>query len=137
MIHVGVCRFSLLVPGSHSLKEKRVVLRRMKDRAHDQGVTLAEVAGQDAWQRGDLAFALAAGDRDRAQAACESVLRRIAGIDGAQVTAARIEVVGFGDDWYAEAARSGEIWAEKAGEGDPDLSWVPADWLAPEPKGDP
>ena len=63
---VGVCRFTVIVAGSHSLKEKRVVLRRVKDRVRAQhGVTLAEVAGQDTWQRADLAFALVSGERDR------------------------------------------------------------------------
>ena len=126
---VGVCRFTLLVTGSHSLKEKRVVLRRVKDRARDKGVSLTEVAGQDTWQRGDLAFALVAGERDRAQQACEGVLRQIAGIEGAQIAAARIEVVGYGEDWYATAAETGRVWEEKAAGGDGDLSWVPAEWL--------
>jgi uncharacterized protein YlxP (DUF503 family) len=128
-VFVGVCRFTLLVASSHSLKEKRVVLRRVKDRARERGVTLAEVGGQDTWQRGDLAFAVVAGERDRAQSACEAVLRQIGGIDGAQIAAARIEVVPFGDDWYASAAETGRVWEEKAGEGGGDQSWVPDEWL--------
>ena len=128
-MHVGVCRFTLLVASSHSLKEKRVVLRRVKDRARAEGVTLAEVGAQDAWQRADLAFALVAGERDRAQSACEAVLRQIGGIEGAQIAAAHIEVVPFGDDWYARAAETGRVWEAKAGEGEADTSWVPEAWL--------
>ena len=30
---VGICRLHLMLPESHSLKEKRVVLRRIKDKA--------------------------------------------------------------------------------------------------------
>jgi len=126
---VGVCRFTLIVAGSHSLKEKRVVLRRVKDRVRNQlGVSLAEVAGQDTWQRGDLAFALVANERAHAQSACEGVLRQVGGIEGAQVAAARIEVVPYGEDWYAAAAQTGRAWEEKAG-ADADLSWVPKEWL--------
>ena len=125
---VGVCRFTLLVAGSHSLKEKRVVLRRVKDRAREGGVHLAEVAGQDTWQRGDLAFALVAGERDHAQEGCERVLRQVGGIDGAQIAAAKIEVTAFGEDWYADATASGRAWEEKAA-GEGDTSWVPEEWL--------
>jgi len=129
-VHVGVCRFTLLVASSHSLKEKRVVLRRVKDRVRDQlGVTIAEVAGQDAWQRSDLAFAVVSNERDHAERGCEAVLRQVAGIDGAQVAAARTEVLTFGDDWYAAAGESGRAWEEKVGEGATDLSWVPKEWL--------
>ena len=132
-MHVGVCRFTLLVASSHSLKEKRVVLRRTKDRVRDKlGVTLAEVAGQDAWQRSDLAFAVVSGDRDHAQSGCEAVLRQVAGIDGAQVAAARIEVQAYGDDWYAEAVASGRSWEEKTGSVEADPSWVPKEWLGEE-----
>lgn len=129
-MHVGVCRFTLLVPGSQSLKEKRVVLRRAKDRVRGElGVTMAEVSGQDTWQRADLAFAIVSGERAHAQRGCEAVLRQVAGLDGAQVAAARIEVLGFGDDWYAAAGETGRAWEEKVGEGDADLSWVPKEWL--------
>jgi uncharacterized protein YlxP (DUF503 family) len=129
-VHVGVCRFTLLVPTSQSLKEKRVVLRRAKDRIRGElGVTMAEVAGQDTWQRADLAFAIVSGERDHAQRGCEAVLRQVAGVDGAQVAAARIEVLAFGDDWYASASESGRAWEEKVGEGESDLSWVPKEWL--------
>jgi hypothetical protein len=129
-VFVGVCRFTLLVASSHSLKEKRVVLRRCKDRVRDKvGVVLAEVGGQDTWQRADLAFALVSGERDHAQTGCEAVLRQVAGIDGAQIAAARIEVLPFGDDWYADAALEGRAWEEKTGEAEADQSWVPAEWL--------
>jgi uncharacterized protein YlxP (DUF503 family) len=133
-VNVGVCRFTLLIAQSHSLKEKRVVLRRLKDRARAQGVTLTEVGGQDSWQRADLAFSVVAGERDRAQSICEGVLRQVASVDGGQIAAARVEVVGFGEDWYANAAETGRMWEAKAGEGDakPDLSWVPDAWLTAE-----
>lgn len=129
-MHVGVCRFTLLVPGAQSLKEKRVVLRRVKDRVREQlGVTLAEISGHDTWQRSDLAFSVVSRERDHAQGGCDSVLRQVAGIEGAQVAAARVEVLVFGEDWYAQAAQTGRAWEEKAGVGEPDHSWVPKEWL--------
>ena len=46
---VGVCKVTLMVPESHSLKEKRMVLRRVKDRvANKFNCAIAEVGDQDA-----------------------------------------------------------------------------------------
>ena len=129
---VGVCRCTLLVAGSQSLKEKRSVIRRVKSVVRERlGVQVAEVAGQDTWQRADLGFAVVATERDGAQGLAEGVLRTIGGIDGGQIAAARIEVVAYGEDWFAQAASEGRAWEEKQS-GDGDLSWVPKTWLSEE-----
>ncbi len=55
---IGVLRVALSLPGSHSLKEKRQVLKSLLDRLHNQfNVAAAEVAFQDNWQRAELAVA--------------------------------------------------------------------------------
>jgi uncharacterized protein len=129
-VFVGVCRFTLLVATSHSLKEKRVVIRRTKDRVREQlGVNLSEISGHDTWQRADLAFAVVSRERDHAQSGCEGVLRQVGGVDGAQIAAAKIEVIPFGEDWYSDAAEIGRAWDAKTGAAPPDLSWVPPQWL--------
>ena len=44
---VGIARLTLYLPQSHSLKEKRMVLRRVKDRLKAKfNVAVAEVRGQ-------------------------------------------------------------------------------------------
>jgi len=130
-VHVGVCRCTVLVAASHSLKDKRSLLRRLKDRVRERmGVQVTEVGGQDTWQRADLAFAVVAADRDAAQALAEGVLRAIAAIEGGQIAAARIEVASYGDDWFADAAQESRAWEAKAGDAeDGDQSWVPKAWL--------
>ncbi|MCA9678114.1 MAG: DUF503 domain-containing protein [Kofleriaceae bacterium] len=131
-MHVGICRFTLLISQSHSLKEKRRVLRRVRDKAKALGVTIAEVGAQDTWQRAELAFAVVAGERDRVDTLVAGVVRHCAGLDGAQLVTARREVLAFGDDWYASAADITAAWDDKAaGEGG-DLSWVPSAWLSEE-----
>ena len=67
---------TLRVVQSHSLKEKRAVLRRLRDRVAEVGVTLREVGGADTWQRADLGFAVVGQDRDDATAA----VRRVVGL---------------------------------------------------------
>ena len=48
---VGILQLELLIPGCQSLKEKRHVVRSLKDRAkHRFNVAISEVDAQDNWQ---------------------------------------------------------------------------------------
>ena len=51
---IGVLSVELHVPHAQSLKDKRMVLRRIKDRLQKFNVAVAEVAHQDTWQRAGL-----------------------------------------------------------------------------------
>ena len=56
---VGLLNIEIFIPGSASLKEKRMVLKSVKDRAHKKfNVSAAETGYQDKWQRSLLGFAL-------------------------------------------------------------------------------
>ena len=71
---VGVRTWELHLPGAHSLKEKRSVLKSMKDRLHNQfNVSVAETAHHDVWQRAELTVALVATDRRQADAVLSAV----------------------------------------------------------------
>ena len=55
---VGIVRVELHIHGAASLKEKRAVLRRMKDRTRSRhNISVAEVDFQDKHQRAALGFA--------------------------------------------------------------------------------
>jgi uncharacterized protein YlxP (DUF503 family) len=125
MMNVGVCCFTLVIASSHSLKDKRAVVRRLKDRIGQRfKVVLSEVGSQDTWQRAELAFAVLTGDRDAAQAAVNGVLAFVQAQGLGELALERHEVLSFGDDWYSAARPM----AAPAAAGD-DLSWVPAGWL--------
>mgnify|MGYP003478836311 CR=1 FL=1 len=51
---VALLSVELYLPMSQSLKDKRMVLRRLKDRLGALNVAVAEVAHQDVWQRAGL-----------------------------------------------------------------------------------
>ena len=51
---VAVLSVELHLPYAQSLKEKRMVLRRVKDRLQKFNVAVAEVEHQDKWQRAGL-----------------------------------------------------------------------------------
>jgi uncharacterized protein YlxP (DUF503 family) len=52
---VGVLTLEIQIPYAHSLKEKRAVLRKMRDRLRARfNVAVAELDHQDVWQRATL-----------------------------------------------------------------------------------
>jgi hypothetical protein len=51
---IGLLSVELHIPGARSLKEKRMVLRGLKDRLRKFNVAVAEVEHQDLWQRAGL-----------------------------------------------------------------------------------
>jgi hypothetical protein len=54
-LNVGLCIIQIHLPGVVSLKEKRQVLRGLKDRLRDRyNVAVAEIDHQDLWQRATL-----------------------------------------------------------------------------------
>lgn len=74
---VGLLEITFQIPESASLKEKRKVVRSLKDRIRNRfNVSLAETQGQETWQTCTLAFAMVATSR----AAIERDLERIAEI---------------------------------------------------------
>lgn len=55
---VGTVRMVLLIQDAHSLKEKRRVLKGIKDRVFNKfRVSVAEVGHHDVWQTAELGFA--------------------------------------------------------------------------------
>ena len=65
---VGVLKVSLLLRESHSLKDKRRVVKSIKDRVRNRlNAAIAEVASQDLHQRADLGIVTVSPDRERAE----------------------------------------------------------------------
>jgi hypothetical protein len=65
---VGVTRWDLHLPASQSLKDKRRVVKSLKDRLHARfGVAVAEVDHQELWQRAAIAAATVSGDLRHAE----------------------------------------------------------------------
>jgi uncharacterized protein YlxP (DUF503 family) len=73
---VGIARLTLFLPEVHSLKEKRMVLRRVKDRARQKfNLAIAEVGDNDLWQRAQLGVAVLGNDRRFVASALDEVVR--------------------------------------------------------------
>ena len=75
---VGLLEIDLQVPGARSLKEKRRVLKSLKDRIR-QGfnVSVAEVDHQDAWQSAMLGVAIIATDKQYANEVLSQIVNLV------------------------------------------------------------
>jgi uncharacterized protein YlxP (DUF503 family) len=61
---VGVIAWELEVYGAHSLKDKRRVVKSIRERLRSRfPVSAAETAFQDLWQRAEIAACVVSGDR--------------------------------------------------------------------------
>ncbi len=88
---VALLSIELYLPMSQSLKDKRMVLRRLKDRLKASNVAVAEVAHQDVWQRAGLGVVTVASADAVAEQTLSSVLREIERLEPGLVTGSRVE----------------------------------------------
>jgi uncharacterized protein len=84
---VGLAVWEMQIPGCHSLKEKRSVLKSIKDRLHNQfNVSVAETKYQDAHQRAELAAVVVSGDRAHANSVLTSLDQFMESQAGVRIT---------------------------------------------------
>ena len=104
---VGIARVTLHVAGSHSLKEKRMVIRRVKDLVREKfNVSIAEVGANDVWQRAVLGIVLCGNDGRFVESALDEVLRFVRG--KAEVTGEERELQTFNETTLGKDLRHWE-----------------------------
>lgn len=65
---IGLLEVSISIPEASSLKEKRSVIRSLRDRIlNKMNVSVAEVGKQDQWKYADLAFVTVSAEREISQ----------------------------------------------------------------------
>jgi uncharacterized protein YlxP (DUF503 family) len=68
VVVIGVLGWELEIYGCQSLKEKRSVIKSLKDRLHARfNISVAETGHHDLWQRAELTACVVAGDRKHAE----------------------------------------------------------------------
>jgi len=86
----------LRIPQSHSLKDKRAVVRPILDGSrHRFGVAAAEVGKQDLWQVAELGFAAVAGTAGHVQEVLDAVERFVWSFTEVEVLSCEVH-------WWAE-----------------------------------
>jgi uncharacterized protein YlxP (DUF503 family) len=122
-----MAKISLVIDQSHSLKEKRMVLRRIRDRVRERlHVNVNEVGEHDNWQRAELGTAVVSSDRAKALELIDEVVRVAVAAGGAQIFAIAKTVTTF----EAESLPFVPI-DERTGSGDKAQGqddWIPDEW---------
>lgn len=91
-IHACLIRLEFFFPEAHSLKEKRFLLRRLKDRLRARfNVSIAEVGYQELWQRSVVALAAVSGDRALLQQTEERIRQEVDELAPSELTDFHVE----------------------------------------------
>ena len=88
---VGLLTIELFIPGSQSLKEKRMVLRRIKDRVKKFNIAVSEVEHHDLWQRAGLAVVTVSTDQPHAERELAAVADEIERVEPGLITRTDVE----------------------------------------------
>ncbi|MBI2215395.1 MAG: DUF503 domain-containing protein [Acidobacteria bacterium] len=108
-MYVGVATFELHIPFSGSLKEKRSVVRALRDRMRARlEISVAEVALNDLHQRARLALAMVSGDAAVIERAFASVLELVENEADAELIGWEQELIPFDDGAPLPLPRFGE-----------------------------
>ncbi len=107
---VGAALVELHVHGSHSLKEKRGVVRSIVQRVRNRfNVSVAEVGGQDTWQRAVIGIVTVGHGATGVRAVLDRVVEFVENVGLAEVTNSDVEILTIdhvdsmaGDDEEAE-----------------------------------
>ena len=93
---IGIARLGLFIAGSHSLKEKRMALRRLKDLVRQKfNAAIAEVDDNDVWQRAVIGISVVGRGRAFVESALDEVVRFVR--SKADVTGEERELQTFSD----------------------------------------
>lgn len=91
---VGLCTVELFISESQSLKDKRQVLHSLKDRLHGKfNLSVAEVDGQDLWQKAVLGMACVANEGSHVNQVLEQALNLIKGVPAIEVVRTQLELL--------------------------------------------
>ncbi|MDX2115501.1 MAG: DUF503 domain-containing protein [Planctomycetota bacterium] len=105
---IGVLQFELMIPASVSLKDKRRVVKSLKDRLHREHlVSVAEVGALDDLRRAVLAVAVASGEAARASEVMDRVVEKARSTHDARLGPVMRDMIhGSAIDW-AESSDEG------------------------------
>jgi uncharacterized protein YlxP (DUF503 family) len=88
---IALLSVELFLPMSQSLKDKRMVLRRLKDRIGALNVAIAEVAHQEVWQRAGLGIVTVGSSDASAEQTLSQALAEIERLEPGLVTQSQVE----------------------------------------------
>ena len=92
MAAIGVLTLEIVLENSHSLKDKRHVVKSLKDRLRGKfNVAVAEIDYQDLWQRAAVAAVTVSPDYEYAEKLLRSVENEAAELLGSELAGSSVE----------------------------------------------
>ena len=92
MASIGVLTLELRLENSHSLKDKRHVVKSLRDRLRNKfNVSVAEIDCQDLWQRAVVAAVTVSSDKVHAERVLQSVEDETVSLLGPALAGASVE----------------------------------------------
>ena len=91
-LHIGVLYVHFVIAAAQSLKDKRMVLKRLKDQVHNTfNVSVTELDHHDKWQRSTMAFCMINSDNRFIDGALNKVLQFLEKYHTIEITEHTIE----------------------------------------------
>ena len=90
---IGACEVRLMILGARSLKEKRKVLKSLKDRLVRMNVSVAEVDDNDKWQASTLGITLVSNDAGFVNSVIDKIVQGIECSGEVEMLSSRIEII--------------------------------------------
>lgn len=95
---VGVARLVLSIPGAHSLKDRRQVVKSLKDRVRAKlPVSIAEIGELERWQVATLGVAVVSNDSGRCSEVLSAAVRMARRARDAVLADVATEIMTLGD----------------------------------------
>lgn len=97
MAAIGVLTLEIHIEHAHSLKDKRSVVKGLKDRLRSRhNVSVAEIDYQDTWQRALVAAVTVSPDRGFVEKVLQAVETDAAGVLGGMLAGSAVEIIDAG-----------------------------------------
>lgn len=118
---VGLLQFEIHIDHATSLKDKRRVVKSVKDRLHrEHMVSVAEVGDLEIWNRAQLGVAAVSADGAYLHSVLETVLRKLTVLPEGRLGACISEVVDASLLWDDRGEDGRPLWTEEERRGDSD-----------------
>ena len=91
---IGHLSVEFHIPGARSLKEKRMVLRSVKDRLKKFNIAVAEVEYNDLWQRAGLSIVTVSNEEKHADRELAAVVNEIERLEPGLISRTEVEFLG-------------------------------------------
>jgi len=90
---IGALKVRMQIQGAHSLKEKRKVLKSVKDRLTHMGASVAEVDDLDKWQAATLGLAVVSNDAGFVNSMLDKIMNTFFNQDELEVIGSDMEIL--------------------------------------------